>query len=981
MKKKLFNYLLILHIFLFSFVNYSYSQEESNTYGFNNVMPASPKVSQLQKYIDYPVNHNTGIPNISIPLYEINTGSLNLPINISYHASGFKVDDQTGDIGLGWSLNAGGIISRKIVNKPDEESYFPYPYRPFYTLNQYNEEDFYYIGNMFYFDMGVGGPDGEYDVFYYSAGSLSGKFLLAGDGNNHRKPVVIPYEPITITSNNPFTNIYTPINYFEITNELGQVYRYGKSSTDNTTAIEENGDSYSTAWFLKEIHSADGSESINFYYEPIVKFSEHRTDIWDFKDSRSTTDPDFFQEEMVNYQIYDEPLSFFSKRLKKIEFKGGIIEFNYISDFLKNMIVKDDKDTVIKKIVFEQNPYSNQPISETYLKLSSMHIEDSNGNKNDEYKFYYDETVESPQYFTSGVDYWGYYNGKINNPTIIPPFQLNKQIGTIQTSYADREVDEDKMQVFILNMVQYPTGGTTEFEYETNKAKDKDVGGLRIEKIINKSSASAVPLVKSYTYGFEENGMGKLLKNPYSINTFMTFVEKTDIKFLPCKDGLGICEYSASYRLRRISSDMFDGGNLNSGSNVFYEQVTEYQEKLNGSTNGKSVFIYKPPIVDNELIGTNLYTKNYREWTTNHLISKTDYKKKSQSYVPVTKYDYKYNIRFDSLLKCSKVMIKQEAPIPETVGSLWSYFYPIGSFNTDIGYPPASSIQNTPGSVFNIVEYIYHTGAKHLEQVKTTSYLENEEIVTIEDYDYGTFLNEPTSITTENSNGASTTTYIKYPNDYNDVENISTLMDKNIVGIPIDTRKYNDSTNILLSGSQVKYNNSGHPVDIYNFESKGNEIIFQPDMPYTFNHKIQVEYYNNKSKVKSVIKDDDITTYFAWAYEDIYPIIKIESSDPSIDISSIQSAINNINLSESDELVSIQQDINNLKSALSEFINRNDCFVSLYTFKPLVGVTSITDPRGYTIYYEYDDFNRLKQVKDAEGNIVSKNEYHYKNQE
>ncbi len=55
--------------------------------------------------------------------------------------------------------------------------------------------------------------------------------------------------------------------------------------------------------------------------------------------------------------------------------------------------------------------------------------------------------------------------------------------------------------------------------------------------------------------------------------------------------------------------------------------------------------------------------------------------------------------------------------------------------------------------------------------------------------------------------------------------------------------------------------------------------------------------------------------------------------------------------------------------------------LTTYTYDPLIGVTSITDPRGETIYYHYDNFNRLEYVKDAQGKILSENEYHYKNQQ
>ena len=55
-----------------------------------------------------------------------------------------------------------------------------------------------------------------------------------------------------------------------------------------------------------------------------------------------------------------------------------------------------------------------------------------------------------------------------------------------------------------------------------------------------------------------------------------------------------------------------------------------------------------------------------------------------------------------------------------------------------------------------------------------------------------------------------------------------------------------------------------------------------------------------------------------------------------------------------------------------------NALVTTYTFKPLIGVSTITDSKGYTTYYNYDTFNRLQNVKDAQGNILSENDYHYK---
>src|SRR5580698_4701385 len=78
------------------------------------IMPPPADAASLGKYADIPVNMSTGIPNISVPIYNIKTPRLEVPINLSYYASGIKVDDIASWVGLGWSLNAGGAITRTI---------------------------------------------------------------------------------------------------------------------------------------------------------------------------------------------------------------------------------------------------------------------------------------------------------------------------------------------------------------------------------------------------------------------------------------------------------------------------------------------------------------------------------------------------------------------------------------------------------------------------------------------------------------------------------------------------------------------------------------------------------------------------------------------------------------------------------------------------------------------------------------------------
>lgn len=54
-------------------------------------------------------------------------------------------------------------------------------------------------------------------------------------------------------------------------------------------------------------------------------------------------------------------------------------------------------------------------------------------------------------------------------------------------------------------------------------------------------------------------------------------------------------------------------------------------------------------------------------------------------------------------------------------------------------------------------------------------------------------------------------------------------------------------------------------------------------------------------------------------------------------------------------------------------------FVTTYTYSPGIGTTSETDPNGITTNYEYDSFGRLKNVRDNDGKITSRNYYHYYN--
>jgi YD repeat-containing protein len=157
----------------------------------------------------------------------------------------------------------------------------------------------------------------------------------------------------------------------------------------------------------------------------------------------------------------------------------------------------------------------------------------------------------------------------------------------------------------------------------------------------------------------------------------------------------------------------------------------------------------------------------------------------------------------------------------------------------------------------------------------------------------------------------------------------------------------------------------------------------------SFKKEMSYSFFDDTNNIKEIERIDDTSSlssvFYIWGYNNEYPIAKIDnftSTEADAIQSLIDDAIDASNLDDDNQTSNPTGKEKALKDALNIIRNHsslNKSQMSSYTYDPLVGITSMTDPRGYTVYYEYDEFNRLKQVKDAEGNILSKNEYNYKN--
>ena len=107
---------------------------------------------------------------------------------MSYFAGGIKVSQLATWVGLGWSMNAGGVISRTVRGIPDETSTYGWIDDPT-TADALN----------FSSDMGLLKPyadlskDPAPDFFSYNLPGKSGKFIYRKSTHGFE---TIPYNPI-----------------------------------------------------------------------------------------------------------------------------------------------------------------------------------------------------------------------------------------------------------------------------------------------------------------------------------------------------------------------------------------------------------------------------------------------------------------------------------------------------------------------------------------------------------------------------------------------------------------------------------------------------------------------------------------------------------------------------------------------------------------------------------------------------------------
>ncbi len=1059
--------LKLLFIFLFLVLiiaGYPQTLTENNSIEKHpTVIPAQPSSASLMKFVDIPVSYYTGVPNISIPLYEIVSGDLKIPISISYHAGGIQVDEEAGTIGLGWAINYGGSIVQNISGYNDfissasqygiNSKGYKWTHQFFDRNNEYSiynmsyyRPNFLHLGNYLY---------GTYDNYHFipicqKDWQNENNWLLLNDtrrdinemGENELSKDIFNYhfDEFSGKAVLRYASTLRILNQDKIsliTNVFGNNIKGYKQDgtvyTFNPTSYSWYNEYYKTfgknigtsiTYDISSIQSSKGNKIVyNYDYDTWVEKNPKYSCNYGWYSSTDCGCLNYSNPENLAISIsktteklkyvkridYDNGFVLFSysnrednglKKIDKIEiyYNNGILlkEFVFYYSYFVGDVVFGEFDKYSQSMSSNQesiynwvnNAFGQTPFlpSSDYrskrLKLDSV-IENIN-NIQKKYKFKYKQG-QLPYKTSFAKDYWGYFNGKLNN-NLVPDNNRYKhslsqsftdsRFNTMSVySVANREPDELYVANGLLEYLYYPTGGFTKFEYESNdytltqydvdhfengtKGTTVKGCGVRVKSITDYDGINSNGKQRKFFYQLEDQTSSGLLQKPIVFNYSIEYDFNSSFcnGFLPARSGaLGDIQNRCSSQNTGHKNYLFTEATVNPSYSLQCSDIGYSKVKMQyGSNNegGASIYEYFNE-QDSEDANFDIYTQPnlpaFNQPLNGFLVAENHYVNNQQTTVKSINYEYSNPVDEGEV---DYTIIQQYDNLcmsKNNLGDFWIYFLPI----------------------------IHH----ELNLLKRTENING--VITTATYEYSqdgfALLKKITETRSDKKNNQ---TEYYYPNDFsNKPTTLQNMINKNIVNKIIEIVHLVDDKIVSSEFNEYDALNRGLLTQIYklNISSLTSKSSFnysknisttqgfQKDSRYFNNPEIIIQYDDVNGNIIQSQCINDYPISYLWGYNNTLPVAKIDNAT----YAQIQPLLpTNF---QSLTGTALKDALENLRtnSLLSGAIMHH------YTYDPLIGMKTETDPNGLTTFYDYDLFGRLSKIKNNDNKVLKVIKYNYK---
>lgn len=549
--------------------------------------PPSPNTLNLGRYGEVPVGYYNGTASISIPFNSIQTASgFQVPIELNYNGSGVRVDDYPGTVGMSWSLNAGGMVSRTIQGGDDFGQYGYYhnqqPLPPYLLDDMCENQGEIYWNNVILFSNQGRTPyasDSRPDLFNFNFCGKSGKYIYRQD----KMPAIFPFKNYQIYAH--YQNMGNPATqqiYWIIIDEQNNRYEFTRMEINRLSTLPNGGvqDPYISGAYLTKIITAK-NEIINFEYNDF-EYTYQQGKSYYFSASPKCGHEGSSGVSTTQIQV-KTPI------LKRITYNHFAVDFVYHTDAFSGSYQK-----ILHQVVYTVNGQMQTGFKLDYdtdiqkqrawltkcTQLPNM----ATSENGPVYEFTYYNKDLLPARLHHSQDYWGYYNqnqyslslapnipnGLFANECATPGDLIDTRPNIIRNS------DEELMKYGSLKRIQYPTGGYSEFEFEPHRftnsyysyynINDEQIGaGLRVAQITNLSEDEKFLSQKKFEYVD-----GLIMSIP-----------------MPFFQSIASCGGTVVQMFNSSSSSLMQASPTASGSLVGYGKVIEYNLDENKQDNGK----------------------------------------------------------------------------------------------------------------------------------------------------------------------------------------------------------------------------------------------------------------------------------------------------------------------------------------------------------------------------------------------------------